>query len=159
MKECEFFSVSEDGNFFCKKIARYHRITKELCKAHCPVYEKRCSHLAFSLRKDEVFSALGVGGRRVEINIENAVCDKLKEPIFDIKKCLTCPDFEEKGKEGIKEKGDIVKLGLKVLVEKLGEEKTREFIEAIKAEHRAQSTEHRIKDELANEIEKWLSLE
>ncbi|MEW6103456.1 MAG: hypothetical protein AB1630_06535 [bacterium] len=159
MNECEFFGVSEEGNFICKKIPRYNRITKEICKAHCPVYEKRCSHLVFSLRKDEVFSALGVGGRRVEIRIERAVCDKIKEPIFDIKKCQTCPDFTEKGKEKevvkIEKEEDIVKIGLKALVASLGEEKTREFIEAIKGK----KEEPKTKDELAKEIEKWLSLE
>ncbi|MEW6481778.1 MAG: hypothetical protein AB1397_02070 [bacterium] len=157
MEECEFFGVEESGDFICKKVVRGSpRITKELCKAHCPLFEKRCGHLAFSLRKDEVFSALGVGGRRVEIKIERAVCDKLKEPIFDIKKCSTCPDFTEKGKEKeiVKEEKDIVKLGLKALVDNLGEEKTREFIEAIKGKK-----EPKIKDELADEIEKWLSLE
>ncbi|MEW6680245.1 MAG: hypothetical protein AB1297_04365 [bacterium] len=157
MEECEFFGVEESGDFICKKVVRgSSRITKELCKAHCPLFEKRCCHLAFSLRKDEVFSALGVGGRRVEIKIERAVCNKLKEPIFDIKKCSTCLDFTEKGKEKemVKEEKDIVKLGLKVLVDNLGEEKTREFIEAIKGKK-----EPKIKDELADEIEKWLSLE
>ncbi len=154
MKECEFFAISEEGNFTCKKVPRYNRITKEICKEHCPVYEKKCSHLVFSLRKDEVFSALGIGGRRVEINLEKAVCDKLQEPIFDIKKCNTCPNFEEKGekKDLVKEEGDIIKLGLSALIASLGEEKTKEFIEAIKGKKSP------IKDELANEIESWLSL-
>lgn len=151
MKECEFFAVSEEGNFTCKKIRRYNRITKQMCKEHCPVYEKRCRHLAFSLRKDEVFSALGVGGRRVEIKIENAVCDLFKEQIFDIKKCLSCPDFSEKEKE---EEGgeDIVKLGLSTLVASLGEEKTKEFLEAIRGVKKEK------KEDLTKEIEDWLSM-
>lgn len=155
MKECEFFAISEEGNFTCKKIPKYNRITKEICKEHCPVYEKRCSHLIFSLRKDEVFSALGVGGRRIEIKIERAICDLLKEPIFDIKKCSTCPNFSEKEKEKVEEGEDIIKLGLSLLIKSLGEEKTREFLEAVKGVKKEKEPSV---NGLKKEIENWLSL-
>lgn len=165
-KTCEFFRIEEEGYFICKKVTRGSpRITKDLCKAHCPVFEKMCGHLAFSLRKDEVFSAIGVGGRRYEINIERAICDKLKEPIFDIKKCNACQFFEEKGailiKEELTEEPDIVKQGLKALVERLGEEKTRLFVEKIKGgvKKEEKPKEPLLKDELDEEIGKWLSLD
>lgn len=157
MKECEFFVISEEGNFTCKKIPRYNRMTKEICQQHCPVYEKRCVHLAFTLRKDEVFSALGVGGRRVEVKLENAVCDKLKEPIFDIKKCSTCPWFEEKKEEkgAIEGEENIVKLGLAALIASLGEEKTKRFLEAIKGVKKEKESKVA---SFEKELENWLSL-
>ncbi|HAW50101.1 TPA: hypothetical protein DCX16_04040 [bacterium] len=161
-KTCEYFEVEESGYFICKKITRgSSRITKDICKAHCPVFEKKCSHLAFSLRKDEVFSAIGLGGRRYEINIERAVCDKLKEAIFDIKKCNTCELFEEKGEISIKEEPDIIRQGLKVLIEHLGEEKTRLFIEKMKSRPKKEESKEPslTKNDLDEEIERWLSIE
>jgi hypothetical protein len=133
MNECEFFAISDKGTFFCEKITTpFKEITKEICKTACPVYHKRCVHLSFSLRKDEHFSAIGLGGRRIVIKFDRAVCGKLKEPIFDIKRCDTCLNFVQATEKEREEPEDIVERGKRALVDALGEDGAELFIQRIK---------------------------
>ncbi|MBU2462230.1 hypothetical protein KKH65_05095 [bacterium] len=141
--ECEFFDTTEEGNFICKKIGgSYKEVTKEMCRTLCPVGigKKRCEHLKFTLRKEQSFSALGVGGRKTQIMFERAVCIKLEEQIFDMKKCEACPNFrqattKEKEEEGVSSelaKDELIQKGIKLLIDGLGREGALQFIKKMK---------------------------
>ncbi|MBU1598931.1 hypothetical protein KKG61_02300, partial [bacterium] len=136
--ECEFFDIVEEGNFICKKIyGSYKEVTKEMCRTLCPVgiEKKRCEHLKFTLRKEQSFSAIGVGGRKTQIMFERAVCRKLEEQIFDIKKCEACLNFRqvttrEKEEEEVSStlaKDELIQKGIKLLIDGLGREGALQF--------------------------------
>ena len=144
-EECEFFDTAEEGNFVCKKIgSSYKDITKEMCRTICPVGigKKRCEHLKFTLRKDQSFSAIGIGGRKTQILFEKAVCKKLQEQIFDTKKCETCLAFrqvtvkekeEEDTSSSALAKDELIQKGIKLLIDGLGKENALEFIKKMKS--------------------------
>jgi hypothetical protein len=177
---CEYFGATEEGNFVCKKISSiYKEVTKEMCRTICPVGigKKRCEHLKFTLRKDQSFSAIGVGGRKTEIKFEKAVCTKLEEQIFDIKQCETCLNFRQvikKEKEEEKEdvslplaKDELIQKGIKLLIDGLGKEGASEFIKKMKLtsdisssgkkeEERPRQEKEINKEEDELSLDKWL---
>ena len=116
-----------------------------MCRTICPVGigKKRCEHLKFTLRKDQSFSAIGIGGRKTQILFEKAVCKKLEEQIFDTKKCEACLEFrqiirkeKEKEEESVSlelAKDELIQKGIKLLIDGLGRENALEFVKKMKS--------------------------
>ncbi|MDI6703247.1 MAG: hypothetical protein QME40_00985 [bacterium] len=130
-KRCDFYTISNEGKSICTKIVRRNNeVTEELCKI-CPVPKDRCKYLKFSLKKTTYFEAFGLGGKGSEIQLDAAICDFKKEPIYDFSKCNNCEHFESEIKSWEIE-GEMLKKGWGFLVYGLGADKASSFLEIVK---------------------------
>jgi hypothetical protein len=122
--KCRYMEVSEDGRLICTRIKQGDNIiSQEVCTQLCPLPKEKCIYLKFSLRKETLFSAIGVGGRRTEMSISTIACFLHKRKIDNLSECETCKDRRYELKDEA-----LLKVGYKILMDNLGEEKTKEFL-------------------------------
>jgi hypothetical protein len=109
MRPCSFRDINEEVRVICKKIigksssgiltphskkgvdAEDQEVTKELCES-CPVPEKVCQYLEFSLVKCYPGYLLS-WMTKPKLTISHLACKKYTKKLTSIKECETCDSF------------------------------------------------------------------